>query len=239
MGNCGTHSSAIDETEELKQYPDVSLTQVDHMNIDIQNKLANYGTKCSDMCKSTLHFAATDPSFDHLTNVNMLNDLTSTRSMTPVSGFRPKSYIKYPSLDGSGLNGSSSPTTYGSENRAHLEQRPNSASHLLRYSLNNGNYSPNANSYVPSIDQRSSPTIKQMQHRSSNNIEKNAQKTTPKTVQQKYLIHHSLSKNAGKYFVAIFDYRARCDEDLTVHKGDIVLMLDRRFVNFVFFNWFH
>lgn len=245
MGNCGAHSSAVDETEEAKQYPDMSLEHLDQLSLDNQNKLVKCGTRYSGLCKSSIHGAATDPSFDQISNADMPCDVPSARSTTPSSGVRPKSYVKCPSLDESRAHGSSSPVSYrgggsiSSERRHQLEQRPSSASHLLRYGLNhvnnnNNNYPPSANSCCPPNEQRNprpSPTVKQMQHRASNNNEKYSQKMAPKPVQQKYLVHHSLGKNSSKYFVAIFDYKARCEGDLTVHKGDVVVMLDRRWVS--------
>nr|CDS23729.1 tyrosine protein kinase Fyn [Echinococcus granulosus] len=241
MGNCGTHSSAVDEVEEANQYPELSLEQLDHLSLDLQNNLVKYGTKYLGPCKPSLHGAATDPSFDQISNADMPCDAPSARSTTPSSGIRPKSYVKCPSLDESRAHGSSSPISYGgggsisSERRHQLEQRPNSASHLLRYGLNHvnnnsSNHSPSANSCCPPNEQRNprpSPTVKQMQHCVSSNTEKYSQKLTPKPVHQKYLVHHSLGKNSSKYFVAIFDYKARCEGDLTVHKGDAVVMLDR------------
>ncbi|VDM34560.1 unnamed protein product [Hydatigera taeniaeformis] len=242
MGNCGTHSSAVDEVEEAKQYPEMCPEHIDQLSLDIQNRLVKYGTRYSGSSKPSLHGAATDPSFDQISNADMPCDASSARSATPSSGVRPKSYVKCPSVDDARVHDSSSPVSYrgggsiSSERRQQLEQRPSSASHLLRYGLNHvnsnstTNYSPSVNSCCPPNEQRNprpSPTVKQLQHRSVNNNEKYSQKMTPKPVQQKYLVHHSLGKNSSKYFVAIFDYKARCEGDLTVHKGDVVVMLDR------------
>lgn len=241
MGNCGTHSSATDEAEDLKQHPDMTFDQLDRFQIDIQNNLLKYGSKYPEIFKSPLHCAATDPCLDQISDRNLSCDIPSVRSTTPSVGSRPKSYIKCPSTDGSRMNGSSSPISYrgggsiSSERRHQLEQRPNSASHLMRYGLyniNNNSHSPGANSCGHSNDHRGSPTAKQMQLRALNNSEKNVQRLNYKPVQQKYLVHHSQSKNVSKYFVAIFDYKARSDEDLTVHKGDVVIILDRRLVLF-------
>ncbi|VDD76532.1 unnamed protein product [Mesocestoides corti] len=199
-------------------------------------------------------------------DADTLSDMPSVRSNTPSSGIRPKSYVKYPSLDGSRMHGSPSPVGYktrssicSDQHQLH-DQRPSSASHLARYVINHNNYSQSANSSLcyghnghsnEPKNRRPSPTIIQTQYRTSANAEKYARKVLSKPTQQKYLVHHSLNKpgspntvttaksdgsvahsiyfprkNSSKYFVAIFDYQAHCDEDLTVHKGDVVIMLD-------------
>ncbi|KAM3178305.1 hypothetical protein ACTXT7_002844 [Hymenolepis weldensis] len=244
MGNCGTRSSATDNVEDIKQYPDMTFEQLDQFQMDICKNFAKYTTKYPDILKSPLHCVSTDPSFDQISNHDIPCDIPSARSVTPSVTGRPKSYIKCPSLDGSRMNGSSSPISYrgggggsiSSERRHQLEQRPNSASHLMKYGLSNVNnscHSPSANSVCHTSDRRASPTVKQMQLRALNNnnincnSEKNVQRLNSKPVQQKYLVHHNHSKTVSKYFVAIFDYKARSDEDLTVHKGDVVIILDR------------
>lgn len=253
MGNCGTRSSATDDVEDIKQYPDMTFEQLDQFQMDICKNFAKYTTKYPDILKSPLHCVSTDPSFDQISNHDIPCDIPSARSVTPSVTGRPKSYIKCPSLDGSRMNGSSSPISYrgggggsiGSERRHQLEQRPNSASHLMKYGLSNINnscHSPSANSVCHTSDRRASPTVKQMQLRTLNNnninsnSEKNVQRLNSKPVQQKYLVHHNHSKTVSKYFVAIFDYKARSDEDLTVHKGDVVIILDRRLVKSGIFN---
>ena len=37
--------------------------------------------------------------------------------------------------------------------------------------------------------------------------------------------------NLEKIYVAIYDYEARTDEDLTFHKGDLLKIIDDRFVS--------
>lgn len=272
MGNCGTHTSATDESDDIKNSVDLPCSQLNQYDIELQQKIAKYGGY-PELYRPPIPFAATDPSFDPMMDADTVSDMPSVHSNTPSSGIRPKSYIKQSSYDSSRAHGSASPVGYraggsiASETRHLRDQRPGSASHLVRYGVSQNNYSPSANSSLsygynghPAEirDRRPSPTVLQTQYRTHSAMEKYAQKMAAKPVQQKYLVHHSLNKphspktissarsesaqshyfsrkNSSKYFVAIFDYQAHCDEDLTVHKGDVVILLDHRCVSIIDF----
>lgn len=201
---------------------------------------------------------ATDPAFDCINDADTHSDIPSARSTTPGSCIRPKSYVKQlNALDSSspvGCRGNNSIT--GDTQYIH-EQRPGSASHVLRGGLSQSNYSHSANSSSSygcnGNDHGPYPLFIHTQYRYTKPSEKQLYKVSMKSVQQRHLASHSIDKgqlsetgsgaktgahrphffsqdNLTKYFVAIFDYQAHCDEDITVHKGDVVALLDHRYV---------